>query len=1386
MSIKEILIAVHNQAIDDLSSIHNNNGSVSYMEAVMDCYEEVLRQLNVEETDEILEEILNINPNSMTNDNTQQVNEVMEYRHQLLTAISVNGLVGVGAINLGIRMLLSPSVIQALTLVDTGTRVALVAPVIATSMPMVLVILWIANSLFPQSMGGKWGNKTASVSDKGGAPTNDDNNTNVNQKEITINNSTKQISTSTNNKTSKVNNKMFLTNNSVKQYSKGSKLTIHSNQINYYANILQGYELVPSTNLRAPLNVQTLKAIQTRDSVEASTANLQDSEVIRVGDREYAFDYKAGKIALSTKYNTVEGEWELDWKPVRSKAILQFVCGNQVQIEEYVDSRVIMAVLANSLRNCGQATYKADNLVSAIKDRLIITNNQYGQVSVKTDIMGNPVSMNTPEWHWEQNKVNVFALNEKLIFCSGASLTKDTFHIVNNSVNANVPVITDKQATKYLVVAEGAEAMGVFKVNDNLVSFNPLGNTNKGANRIASGNSKGGQFADTTFSSLVQVLSNGDTTATHGKVLQTVVALGLACVAQGELITNAQDFSFSIKKEIRVEVNTTTLGINSKSSYSEVQEAIADIRSDLIGSGQLSKVIGPKDEIEVGGVVIYRNTKEVFYTLNGEVEIKIGKCGYGGRPSTLKFIIPGVAVMSNKKNIKARGESVKATSVATTRETFCIDNNGVADNNWEVLLHSESFKTVHKLLALFANDKVLEGKTITHEGGVVKCDGEEVSQEDFNAWVLSKLERRVIRRLVCDQDVEAMEDALLNTKPVSVEINGKSIQLSETPVIVPSSRPGFKWVEQSVAVIVGFSHFQVEVCTADEWFGMSKTGIIEQHVLGTFHPKLAKAFADKSNKGAEALKYVATTSDSKKVLANEGLMTVSLDNKDEFQQFMTKIHSACKAMNNEKSGVKGMLQSLASNLKQEGNHSLRLQFNYKKTTWNADVPVKGMIEFGKFDKQGNPSNDFCEGVENEGENEVDDAVSVIQNFTNLLSELKFFKGGNEEIKDIFIHYQAHISSWLNKIQTSKIASNLVKGHDTAHLKVIPSFTIGWYTHTGVNGDQASVPNLGFASDSPIWNDINVGDVVLATRMPFPTAVAFRAVVDESIDRTMVSLSPILMSKGNRGDFDGDGIYILNPRKVCGASSYKMAEEFNKSLWSLKGYNKVVSQGASNPVVNTVIDTFDAEGLVKKFFTISSSKSSQEWGTDLEKVNRVYSQFVGMTYGWAFDATVKLFEGNQAHDEDAVLSVINRWLSYEEDTLGGYSEYGYNAVLAFKDRVDNYSGNTEISTKPQSTAPTGAWAKMLERKGINNKTTTGFAIKCASGLAKAKEVERGERDAKSVDALSLSALAIRRLTSRKQFSGEINFFAVAHEYGAKTSRSTAIANLASTTPIHWSK
>ena len=97
-------------------------------------------------------------------------------------------------------------------------------------------------------------------------------------------------------------------------------------------------------------------------------------------------------------------------------------------------------------------------------------------------------------------------------------------------------------------------------------------------------------------------------------------------------------------------------------------------------------------------------------------------------------------------------------------------------------------------------------------------------------------------------------------------------------------------------------------------------------------------------------------------------------------------------------------------------------------------------------------------------------------------------------------------------------------------------------------------------------------------MPFPTAVAFRAVVDESIDRTMVSVSPVLMSFGFKGDFDGDSLYVLSPRKVAGVTGIGLAEEFNNSLWSLDGLNNAIEKGHYNPVAETITDNIQWCGI----------------------------------------------------------------------------------------------------------------------------------------------------------------------------------------------------------------
>jgi hypothetical protein len=75
MDIDDILIAVHNQAVDDFSTQGNAELTASaYEEAVLDCYEEVARQLNITLTDNEEEEIFHMAANFQNHYTFNQVN----------------------------------------------------------------------------------------------------------------------------------------------------------------------------------------------------------------------------------------------------------------------------------------------------------------------------------------------------------------------------------------------------------------------------------------------------------------------------------------------------------------------------------------------------------------------------------------------------------------------------------------------------------------------------------------------------------------------------------------------------------------------------------------------------------------------------------------------------------------------------------------------------------------------------------------------------------------------------------------------------------------------------------------------------------------------------------------------------------------------------------------------------------------------------------------------------------------------------------------------------------------------------------------------------------------------------------------------------------------
>ena len=986
------------------------------------------------------------------------------------------------------------------------------------------------------------------------------------------------------------------------------------------------------------------------------------------------------------------------------------------------------------------------------------------------------VSIKTPEWYWENYKINPLTIGKVKrtleLAPVDSGLTQASYEVVCNALK-NVSVVTDKQATKYLVYGPGAEAMGVYRLGDELVSYNPVEDTNKGANRIAAGNSKVATLPDATFSNLKNKLSNGETTSTHGRMLVTLVAPGLDLAPEGEAVTNNLDWNFQVSKSINASVHLFSLGkmpLSMADARKECQELREELVYELSTLGS-KLVLKHGDTINLRGCAIYRHQKHTEVTVVPTADtiqvIPNASSGFANKVTSVTFIIQGCSYMT-KKNPKVRGEGVKATCVSATSNNFKLEGGeDVAD--WEILLHSESYKTIHKLMAMYANDQVGE---VVVEGGQLYNDGTLVSNAEFCNWLHSVASTVTISRKIHNDEFDR---GLLIGSPVTMSIGNRTIRVAEEAEIV-SIDSNYSWVVQDVVVFVGISHFNVEVSTADENYGTSQPGVIEQLVLGTYHPELAKAFKDSASKSAAKLSLVKTSGDRFRVMAEAG-MELNLNDGAELCKFRKLLVDAHETSSSEGTGIKGILVRLKSYLATWKYSSMRLSFiSSNDYEWVADIPVSAFIAFANFDSNGNPINDYLKPHLDEDPTHVKKADSIICCFLDLIS---IFMGDEipdeQTLIDSFTSYGYYLRSWLHRIQTSKIVKRALKGKiKFVHLKVAPSYELG----------GLDIPCIGFSSDNPIWKQLGIseGDNILATRMPFPTAVAAKAVVDNSIDRTMVSLSPIVMTRATAGDFDGDSLYILSPKQAAGLEGDKLAIKFNNSQWSLGGFD-TKHQDTFSPI--------NPDKLAVKLTQVVHTTKLVDWTADLEKVQTVYKQFVGITYGWAFDATIKYFSLVKQDDFDSkVKSVLARWLSYEQDCLGGYSENGYDAVLnrmaAIKDAIRNGSDGSFNNVLIHNIYPTNANRRLARRRGevihVRDMDKDSFSLQCAVGLSLAKLVLSGRKHPNSVDRFAITALAVRALTGK--VSEDNSIFKLATQWGKPSYYDTAIEALASNISIDW--
>ena len=1171
---------------------------------------------------------------------------------------------------------------------------------------------------------------------------------------------------------------MILTGDKVRAYSLGSVLTVIGERVEVakrqFPCLASKYQIAKAGLGDTVLTNSDLQGLASRlivESVEIPTGIVTVSpkavwEANRKDVIKVSFDFDNLRFAYRSKIE--RGVITNSWVDLNQYVLLQYGEGKSFIAEDLVDVRLVMAYAAKLIAGMN-SSHEVENLIEkSIEGAIVKDSTQYGKHSITKNIFEETVDWSTPQEIIVDHKLYPLTVrwNSGTPTFAKGRVSDKSYGIILGSLDC--PVVTDKQAAKYWVYGAGAEALGAYRDGERLISFNPIDDVTKGANRIMAGNFKYAKQDDAVYSNLVKVLRDGSKTATHGVVRQTLIVPAMGIAAQGIAYTNGVVEEFEENKQIRCQVSLVDVGAGYKDySYERIHELAAEVKNALLSDGENAvRVLQPGDSIVLGETVIYTHRKETTVEIawnKANINVRPGRRGFGNQPCTMDFVFNGVSKMA-KKNAKYRGAGVKATALAVTSESFKVEElDGSAFTDWEICLSSEAFKTSEKVLELYANAHADDAIEIVESR--LYRNGEFVSQEDFNNWIGLNLHPLVIRQRVHIAEAKQIQRA---------SITGQVAKFNEIPLgsNVEFGEPdeeGYVWATQEVKALIGYGNYCVEVSTADENYTHTAVSILNQKVLGTFHPKMKAAFESSTVKRAKVLSAISLDNEGHGVIANPDRV-INLNDVGEYKAFMASVAKAASAM----AKGAGTRKEFIGALKDLVGSSFRLEFTHNNNVWKADVPVEAMLKFCNWGANNNGIDDY---TYNEN-GSVENSVSRVADFTVLIGMVKqsYCDWKLARLVNVFKYWQSHIQTWLEGLYTSKTVSNIVKSQMASYMKVVGDYEIGTFKYTysaehkKYPGRTVELPIAYFNSEHPIWRSIKEQDVLLMSRIPNVTAVAVVAMKSDKYDRTMVAIAPSIMARGNRGDFDGDSVSLLSPRRVAGCSSYADAENFNNGLWSLAGYEAEVKLGESDPVRDVIRDIYKTK-TATKFSQIYYSNRVDIWQETMVKVNEVYLTHVGLTYGYKFDSIIKLFETGNQDNESHIISCRQAILLYEEHSLGGYNQNSYTKVNNFIEaaRMLASSGRTTGGIKP-TVARSSTRNKFVRGGGVtkvtsNSSTNSDFALYCAAGLEMAKQVLKGEFSPRAIDGLCLAALAIRNLTLKSQFSSEVNVYSLAVEDGS---------------------
>ncbi len=903
----------------------------------------------------------------------------------------------------------------------------------------------------------------------------------------------------------------------------------------------------------------------------------------------------------------------------------------------------------------------------------------------------------------------------------------------------NEPVFCDKNNSKYLYYGDACRAAGVDLVDGEFITFNPLevkdgviAKPAKVFNRLASHNFLSAVVAGEMRSNLRLGLKDGGHTVSAGLPMQTLIAFSNFNNGSGVAITNGYEFDFGVPKTLTKEVNIDRFDAAFKAGFgkseAEVINGVAKaIEKHIAAELNGNPILEGGASIEFNGVEVVKNPRFFAVTVTA-VDVIPGSRTFNDKVRTVKVKLTGFAQMV-KKNPKLRSMTKKLTALSKPGTIVSVVKDGGAErfDNWEIILNPECIKGSAALLEVFANDHI--GHVVEWRAGVLTLDGFVVTQADLKAWVESKKQEFIIEQEVSAAFVEEYKDFSSDFEFI---------------------QKGASWLlRERCFGLVGFANFQVEVSTADENYGVSKLGVAEQYILADADERIdAKLSALCANELKDADLLGGTPTKVFKLAS-------AADRRD-LIQFLTV---------NQEERTKAYLGALAG----KELHGIRVELTVpgERHTWVAEIPFGTLLRFGAWDEEGKALSSFAPNAWDNNSDEDVVSTNILEDCFDLFEAFSNRNLNAANLKDYFIRWGGFFGSWLNNVRSGKTIAGMVKVANTWHTKVLTDSAVGNYSRVNKGGNviETGVPALVVDANSPLLAGNNApgadaklrdGDVVFIHRNPLPLFTACVVKVDNSgrFDAGMAVVNPVVWSKANLGDADGDLIYVL-PARSFGVSGYQFAREYNERATAQGGHWNVFTKGDGESPVEDFVNSENlvvgsaksVDARIDEWTLINNSVSIEELTRVAASVHEHYQFGVGKLFNIAFELTRDVCEAGSPSTAE-LTSILNAWVVYEEVGLGGFTVANADVVKELDEQADAVNANP-IAKAPVAKANTAA-AAFAAAMNAGASTGKGFDSLLVDAAARVKEAKKVVRGNVATSNRVIACAAVRNMT-RKQFT-----------------------------------